>query len=277
MRSPVLLFALIALPAFFAGAVARAEAQVQANLRVVSFNVKLDWAIRHGRAEGISKLLAGAQVVGLQETCSDQKGRSFGEYSRLIEASGGATGGGAVHWHFGRSDPGNPMMCARGVAIFSRFPIRAAGRLELPNLRQRRSAIWADLELPEGTLRVYNLHLENRASNPLHSVDARLVQARVVLDHYNDWRRSHPDSPVIILGDFNSLGNLWDFTRRERAIQEMSGELEPSLPSYSPTLVGWPYQVDWIFSRGLEQISSRVIHSALSDHYPILAEYGPRR
>jgi endonuclease/exonuclease/phosphatase (EEP) superfamily protein YafD len=104
-------------------------------------------------------------------------------------------------------------------------------------------------------------------------VDARLLQARRVLDHYSEWRRDHPDSPVIVLGDFNSLGNLWDFARPERAIQEMSSELEPSLREHRATLVGWPYQVDWIFSNGLKLSSSKVPGTALSDHHPVVADY----
>lgn len=246
-------------------------------LRVVSYNVKLDWALRHGHTAGISKLLAGAQVVGLQETCSDRQGSNIKEYTEAIAA--GLQTAAAVDSRFERSDPNNPMMCGRGVAIYSSLPIVDSGRIELPKFRQRRSAIWADLRLPatlvhpERILRVYNVHLENRASNPLRSVDARLLQARRVLDHYNEWRRDHPDSPVIVLGDFNSLGNLWDFARPERAIEEMSRELEPSLREYRATLVGWPYQVDWIFSNGLKLASSKVLGTALSDHHPVVADY----
>jgi hypothetical protein len=54
------------------------------------------------------------------------------------------------------------------------------------------------------------------------------------LEHLKAWRAAHPDTPVLLLGDLNSLGRYWDFWRREDSVTEIERQgLECSLKEYN--------------------------------------------
>jgi endonuclease/exonuclease/phosphatase family metal-dependent hydrolase len=177
------------------------------------------------------------------------------------------------------SDPVGKMMCARVEAIFSRHPIVDSGAIDLPNVRQPRSAVWADIDVPSwdgaGTerIRVYNAHLENRAAK-MSGEKGRLRQTRAILEHLEAWRATHPGTPVILLGDLNSLSRYWDFWHREASITELERHgLKPSLKRHHRTLTLTPHQLDWVFAQGLELQRSQVVHLWLSDHFPVVADF----
>ncbi|XXF76216.1 endonuclease/exonuclease/phosphatase family protein [Myxococcaceae bacterium GXIMD 01537] len=252
-------------------------------LRVITYNVHLGEALideRDGGSDSMAQkfqqygLLRNADILGLQELCSDEDGWQvdyFNEYMRSL--------GGPSFSAVALADPVEKTMCARVEAIFSRHPIVDAGAIELPNVRQPRSAVWADIDVPSmngtGTvrIRVYNAHLENRPEN-MSWEKGRLLQTQVILEHLEAWRATHPDSPVILLGDLNSLSRYWDFWRKEDSVNEIKRHgLEPSLKKYNRTLTLTPHQVDWIFFDQLKMRRSRVVHIYLSDHFPVVADF----
>ncbi len=254
-----------------------------ARLRVISYNIYLGKALRAERSASdevkpllsIARLLGrhpslrGFDVLGLQEVCSGEAGWQLEYFDRLLREQYG------VSWmHFGRSDEFGSQMCERGEAVFSRHPIVAGGRIRLPNIKEERSAIWADIETPHGPLRVYNAHLEN---NPKGRGDAngRWLQTTVILRHLLAWRKEHPGVPLILLGDLNTTGGLLTPWRRERTITELSKILESAINRYVPTFIFPPFQLDWIFQDGLATAGARVIHTHLSDHYPVVADLEP--
>ena len=93
-----------------------------------------------------------------------------------------------------------------GNAILSRFPIRAAQSLELPNGKDKmqgeekrigcQRAVIADIAHPLGAFRVVSLHLDAHSSQR-----HRLNQMRRILDHLETLR---PQMPVLIGGDWNT-------------------------------------------------------------------------
>lgn len=255
----------------------------EGRLRVVTYNVHLGESLigeRKGGGGSIrekfrdEKYLWAVDILGLQELCSDEDGWQLDYFDELMRSWGGQS-----YRAFALSDPVGKMMCGRVEAIFSRHPIVDSGAIELPNVRQPRSAVWADIDVPsadgKGTvrIRVYNAHLENRPSG-MSWEEGRLRQIRVVLEHMEAWRETHPDAPVILLGDLNSLSQYWNFWDREASIDEIQSHgLAPTLQKYSRTLTLTPHQVDWIFFKGLKQRRAQVQHIWLSDHFPVATDF----
>jgi endonuclease/exonuclease/phosphatase family metal-dependent hydrolase len=62
-----------------------------------------------------------------------------------------------------------------------------------------------------GLIRVYNAHLENRPQD----TQGPLLQMGAVLKDLEAWRSEHPDTAVLLLGNFNTKGRGWDSWRRE--------------------------------------------------------------
>jgi endonuclease/exonuclease/phosphatase family metal-dependent hydrolase len=255
----------------------------EGTLRVITFNVHLGEALideRDGGSKSMSRTfqqnpyLQDVDILGLQELCSDEDGWQLDYFDTLIRSFGGPS-----YSAFALADPVGKTMCARVEAIFSRYPIVDSGAIELPKVREPRSAVWADIDVPSadgtGTVRtrVYNAHLENRPEN-MSWPEGRLRQTRVILDHLKAWRETHPDAPVILLGDLNSLSLYVDFWHREASIKEIEhAGLEPTLQKHHGTLTMTPHQIDWIFFQGLKQRRSQVEHVKLSDHFPVVADF----
>src|SRR5262249_40548565 len=138
----------------------------------------------------------------------------------------------------------------KAEVILSRYPIVRAGGLALPRVGANRSAAWVDIRVGGETLRVYDLHLSNRAGHDFAPVGGRWKQASVVLDHWLESKHRDPSVRGIVLGDFNAMGDLFSPARRELTISMFSRVMTPSLVGYIPTM--WlPYQTDWIFASGL--------------------------
>lgn len=248
-------------------------------LRVATWNVHLGRAL--GVAPGAPEVarllndhpgLGGLELLALQELCGNGNGWQLAYFENAMrEAHGDA------HTAFVRVDPTDAMMCERGQALVSAYPIVASGRVELPRVRQTRAFLWADLLVPDANgrpapLRVYVPHFENRSSTGT-GTGGRAAQANAVLEHLDAWRVTHPTTPVIVMGDLNSIGQILNPGTRELAIRLLASRLEPSLPYYEPTMPTWPWQVDWIFADGLELVFSEVARIDGSDHWPVCADY----
>ncbi|PYS51801.1 MAG: hypothetical protein DMF68_03100 [Acidobacteria bacterium] len=120
--------------------------------------------------------------------------------------------------------PGENKQALHGNALFSRYPLRRAHSIALPNGKDKmrgkekrlgqQTAVVADVEHPLGTVRMVSLHLD------AHSTQRhRHLQMKIVLDHLDTLR---PQLPILIGGDWNTstynsrraVYSIIGFTRR---------------------------------------------------------------
>ena len=183
-----------------------------------------------------------------------------------------------------------------GNAVFSRWPIRRAGVIRLPEEynwyfdRQRRIggrlAVFAELDVGGKPLGAVSIHLENRTHG-----EGRLHQMQTILEAV---RRELPDMPLILGGDLNTntfdgrdkedindiaaspemrrrcLEDVFDF---EPLLPLAAGEGyqivpgEPKLTRRKPMPDGsfLPLRLDWILVKGVRAEKSRMVSTAKED------------
>jgi len=261
----------------------RAETPHAPTLRVVSFNTAMGAIVKLRSERGLRELfedepaLRQADVLSLQEVCLNQR-RQLGLYLSMMQRMHGAQYHYADYASAKRGEP-----CDKGQAIVSSYPIVGAGTLKLTSVGAARSAVWADLDLAlereAGTrgpgydrVRIYSLHLSNRDHQNYVPVVRRSEQAEAVLEHALAFMRRHPRVPVIVSGDFNTLGTLSEPAEREPVVESFQQYFQASLPGYTSTFLV-PYQLDWIFYSGLVLAWSGTVSMHYSDHLPVVADF----
>ena len=183
-----------------------------------------------------------------------------------------------------------------GNAVFSRWPIRRAGVIRLPEEynwyfdRQRRIggrlAVFAELDVGGKPLGAVSIHLENRTHG-----EGRLHQMQTILEAV---RRELPDMPLILGGDLNT--NTFDGRDKEdindiaaspemrrRCLEDVfdleplpplaAGEGyqivpgEPKLTRRKPMPDGsfLPLRLDWIMVKGVRAERSHMVSTAKED------------
>ena len=183
-----------------------------------------------------------------------------------------------------------------GNAVFSRWPIRRAGVIRLPEEynwyfdRQKRIggrlAVFAELDVGGKPLGAVSIHLENRTHG-----EGRLHQMKTILEAV---RRELPDMPLILGGDLNTntfdgrdkedindvaaspemrrrcLEDVFDFEpllplTAEEGYQIVPGE--PKLTRRKPMPDGGflPLRLDWIMVKGVRAKESHMVSTAKED------------
>ena len=183
-----------------------------------------------------------------------------------------------------------------GNAVFSRWPIRRAGVIRLPEQynwyfdRQKRIggrlAVFAELDIAGKPVGVVSIHLENRTH-----MEGRKAQMQVILEAVE---KELPNMPVILGGDLNT--NTFD-GRDKEDINDIAGSAEmrrrcledvfdyegllpmcadagytilprePKLTRRKPLPDGsyLPLRLDWIMLRQLSSGASRMVSTARED------------
>ena len=183
-----------------------------------------------------------------------------------------------------------------GNAVFSRWPIRRAGVIRLPEQynwyfdRQRRIggrlAVYAELDVGGKPVGAVSIHLENRTHGA-----GRQAQMAAVLEAVD---RELPGMPVILGGDLNTntfdgrskedIGDVAGSPALRRRCLEGVFDFEPLLPMCAqagyeivpgePRLTRrkplpdgdfLPLRLDWILLRGLRAEESRMVSTARED------------
>ncbi len=214
--------------------------------------------------------LRDCDILALQEVCLADKGQ-IPYFEKIFRKRN------LEPQHYCATEHPTPSgRCQKGLVLMSHHPIREANQLRLPKVGVHRVAVWADISIPglSGArgplLRVYNIHLSNRDGRNWRPVKGRHSQLEAVLQHYRKLEALVPGAPVIILGDFNSIGTV--VRRQETGINMIKRDFDSALTKFRQTMV-LPYMTDWIFYRNLQIRSAGVSHIASSDHFPVVATF----
>ena len=185
----------------------------------------------------------------------------------------------------------------QGLQIFSQYPIRQwnfeAFEADYPG---HRGFVWADIETPQGLVRVVNVHLvtttfvarEAEAERDSAGISTSLfrgawkltrtakVRAQQV-DQILAWADQSERPGLLFLGDFNDapssntafcMGGWQDaFSQRGRGFGS----------TYSGVW-GFPLRIDWVlFEPEWEAVDMRRVVQGDSDHHPIWVDLGPAK
>jgi len=206
-------------------------------------------------------------VVALQELDLGRRRSAGADQSKMIAEQLG------WHSHF------HPAMRRNdehyGNAILSRCRLTFRRAIQLPGkppffCRENRAAIEVNVETNLGKVHIINTHLGLGWRE-------RLVQAQLFTSA--EWRAAiAADTPLILLGDFNSLRGSRPYrtlNRHLRDVRELLRATGPirTFPTRFPLLA-----VDHIFvNRAIQPLNVTVHRSPLariaSDHFPLMAEF----
>jgi endonuclease/exonuclease/phosphatase family metal-dependent hydrolase len=153
-----------------------------------------------------------------------------------------------------------------GVAILSRFPIRATDHRLYQNTREveRRGFIRAEVSVDGHLLNFVTTHLDYQYE------DGRLFEAQQLLNALKDIK-----GPLIVVGDFNDIpaGRAYQLMRYrfdDAWIESRSTEEGFSYPADKPAK-----RIDYIFFRSTDRVRTkraRIVSTLASDHVPVVAD-----
>ena len=240
-----------------------------AALRVATYNVHGCVGMDGKRSESrITEVIASlsADIVGLQELDQNRARSAAVDQAGTIAKQLG--------WHHFFHPAMRRAEELYGDAILSRYPITVRHAVELPGFapwycRETRGVTWAVAETPLGPVHIINTHFGLGRRE-------RLLQARLLTSP--EWLGTiTPETPVIVLGDFNSL----PWSPAYRIIENQLCDVRRAVgsafsfrtfPTFFPVLA-----VDHIFvTAALKPTSMSVYRSSparvASDHFPLVAD-----
>ena len=154
-----------------------------------------------------------------------------------------------------------------GVAIMSVYPLADIKRIVLPHSgpgERRRVALGATIEIDGRKWRVYSVHAETRIR-----LDKKMEQYNAVLE---DLRSFPPDTPAIVMGDFNT----WEPNADGKTVKLFTnaGLKTPfdGQKTFRRRVLFVPIELhlDWVWLRGLEASRHGVDRGIeVSDHWPL--------
>jgi endonuclease/exonuclease/phosphatase family metal-dependent hydrolase len=237
-------------------------------LRVATYNVRGCRGTDRRRSEArIAEVIAelSADIVGLQELDLSRPRSGGVDQTGLIAEQLG--------WHFYFHPAMRTGDEHYGDAVLSRYPLTLRRTCDLPGpapfyCRETRVAISMDVETPLGVVHVINTHFGLGRSE-------RLLQAQLLND---EWVGENPaDTPLILLGDFNSLPGSRTHRALTLHLRDVRKLIEPARPFRTFPTAFPSFAVDHIFINfALHPVKLEVHRSPLarvaSDHYPLVCE-----
>ncbi len=159
-------------------------------------------------------------------------------------------------------------------AILSRWPILRSG-VAVIGVSRTRELPWADVETPLGPLRVYSIHLTFRDGGLPFEQELRFQELTWILYHLEKTEPpASPETPVILAGDFNTVGSIWWGHQQEKALRLLSQRGFAPGPGDGAThlLFG---RLDWIWTWGLQPLEGGVGEFDGADHRWLWASFAP--
>lgn len=238
------------------------------SLRLLTYNVHRCQGIdRHISPYRIAEVIVrtGADVVALQELDVNRARSGRVNQAELIAALL------EMEFHF---HPAWRMAEERfGDAVLSRLPLRLVHAAQLPGhprgWRERRGALWVEVQVGPHRVQVINTHL----GLVRHE---RQTQINALLGPH--WLgNAHCRAPVILCGDFNALPGSVVYQRCRDRLRDVREALPPRRPRRTyPTRLPVA-TIDHVFVspefqvRHVEVVRTPLARMA-SDHYPLLAD-----
>ena len=177
------------------------------------------------------------------------------------------------------------------LAIFSKYPISKTAILDTDNVAS--GCIYADLDHPDGKVRLYNVHLKsNRVSDDANKVleerelrkkstwvgikkmmgkintasKIRAEQALRISDHIKTCNH-----PVILCGDFNETPQSYTYRLLSNQLKDSFREKGFGIGStYAGKIPG--LRIDYILaSKNIQINDHQILRKEVSDHYPIIS------
>lgn len=211
-------------------------------------------------------------IVALQEI--DENSRWAGSFDHLAYLSEQT---GLAHQVYGITNRRlGRFHLSYGNGLLSRFPIHFHENVPFGRAAWgEKGFLFGEIETPAGRLPLFNLHLNHRSRS------LRLKQATQLMKHLEELRRTRGAewkfSPVLC-GDFNTPSHQPD------AIATLLGYFEQAqnytlLPKTGHTFPSaWPSRaLDYVLMpEECQAPRAKIIRSLLSDHQPVLVEFGTR-
>lgn len=152
-----------------------------------------------------------------------------------------------------------------GVAILSRFPIRATEHRLYKNLREaeRRGFIRAEVKIGGRIVHFVTTHLDYQHD------DGRLFEAQQMLAFLSDVK-----GPLIVVGDLNDTPAGETF-KLMRSLFDEAWAIRPSDEGFSYPADKPLKRIDYIFTRRTDGIKTKrawVVNTLASDHIPVVAD-----
>lgn len=177
--------------------------------------------------------------------------------------------------------------------LFSRYPIRDKGSLD--GAETTPCALWADLETPQGTVRIYNIHLvSNRVTNTTRELiddfdnpgSNRWENFKFIITRYRrttierareaELLRAHMAScphPVLIVGDANDTPLSRTFRILSRGLQDSFRQRGSGLSTTYGSLLPL-LRIDYqLGSDDVQFLDHRIPDIQHSDHLPVVTAF----
>lgn len=168
------------------------------------------------------------------------------------------------------------------LVIFSKFPILNKGSLQFK--KTPNNIIFADIAIPNDTIRLYNVHLQSHRINPkknelskegsqklLKRIQVSFVkqqhQIEMLVEHMQ-----HSPYKNIVMGDFNN--SAYSYVLHKVKSEGLLDTFKEAGKGFGKTFKFdlFPVRIDFILvSEELEVASFQNFDIELSDHYPILS------
>ena len=153
-----------------------------------------------------------------------------------------------------------------GVAILSRFPIRATEHRLYKNLREaeRRGFIRAEVKIDGRLVHFATTHLDYQHD------DGRLFEAQQMLAFLSNVK-----GPLIVVGDFNDTPAGGTYKLMSGLFDDAWGDSRGGDDGFSYPADKPAKRIDYIFARRSDGIRTRrawIVQTLASDHIPVVAD-----
>lgn len=183
---------------------------------------------------------------------------------------------------------------AYGLAIFSKYPIKNKGEIKFDNFQSENSSIYADLDIGNKALRVYNVHLQSISFekqdyeylDKVKEMKTKVQPAKRILKMLKSafLKRSEQvdimkaemqkcNIPYLIAGDFNDTPASYAVTQITKDLNNAFTKKGSGLgKTYNGKFPN--FQIDYIATtKDLEIVNYHITEAKLSDHFPVRSDF----